>query len=90
MCDFKVVQEVVEYTDSIAMVKRWAQELLGYIFTVIHHSEKIMGNVDALTQWFGENNMYTYVYQIYYAIRTNCNIQISMMMQLLSQKYQHG
>ena len=55
MCNYKEVQEVVEYTGSITIVQRWAQELLGYHFTVIHQSEKMMGYFDALTQRFGNN-----------------------------------
>ena len=61
MCDCKAVQEVVEYTGSIVMVQRWAQELLGYHFTVIHWSEKIMGDVYAITWWFREKCMCTFV-----------------------------
>ena len=55
MCDCKAVQEVVEYTGSIAMVQRWDQELLGYHFTVIHRSENMMGDVDALTRRLGKH-----------------------------------
>ena len=49
MCDCKAVQEVVEYTENIAMVQRWSQELLVYHFTVIRRNDKIMGDVDAIT-----------------------------------------
>ena len=55
MCDCTSVQEVVEYNESILVVQRWAQELLGYNFTVIHRREKMMGDVDALTRRFEEN-----------------------------------
>ena len=61
MCDCKEVQEVVEYTVSIVMVHIWAQELLRYNLTVIHRSEKMMGDVDAITRRFGEIFLYTYV-----------------------------
>ena len=37
------------------MVQIWAQELLGYHFTVIHLITNMMGDVDALTRRFGEN-----------------------------------
>ena len=36
------------------MVQIWAQELLGYYFTVIHQSENMMGDVNALTRRFRE------------------------------------
>ena len=55
MLECKSVQEVLEYIGSIAMVKIWAQELLGYHFTVIHWSEKMMRYVNALTWRSGEN-----------------------------------
>ena len=55
MCDYKAVNDVVEYTGSIPMVKRWYQKILRYHFTVIHRSENMMGDVNALTRRFGEN-----------------------------------
>ena len=36
------------------MVQRWAQELIRYRLTVIHQSEKIMGDVDAITRQSGD------------------------------------
>ena len=54
MCDCKAVKEVVEHTGSIAMEQIWDRELIGYHFTVIHQSENIMGDVDALTWRFGD------------------------------------
>ena len=35
------------------MVQRWAQELLGYHFTVLHRPQSMMVDVDALTRRFG-------------------------------------
>ena len=35
------------------MVCRWAQELLSYHFTVVHRSNRMMIDVDALTRWYG-------------------------------------
>ena len=35
------------------MVHRWAQELLGYDFTILHRPAKMMVDVDALTRRFG-------------------------------------
>ena len=37
------------------MVQRWAQERLIYHLTVINRSEKMMGDVNAITKRFGEN-----------------------------------
>ena len=34
------------------MVCRWAQEILGYHFTIVHLSNNIMVDVDALTWRF--------------------------------------
>ena len=34
------------------MVCRWAQELSGYYFTIVHISNKMMVNVDAFTWYF--------------------------------------
>ena len=34
------------------MIKRWAQELLGCPFSVIHHSNKMMKYVDALNRFY--------------------------------------
>ena len=36
------------------MVCRWAQELLGYQFSIIHRSNKMMADVDELTRRFGK------------------------------------
>ena len=35
------------------MISRWAQELLGYHFTVIHRPARMMRDVDAITRRFG-------------------------------------
>ena len=35
------------------MICRWAQELLGYHFTVLHRSQSMMRDVDALSRRFG-------------------------------------
>jgi hypothetical protein len=53
MCDCKAMREILEYDGAIAMISRWAQELLGYHFTVIHRSAKMMMDVDGLTRRFG-------------------------------------
>ena len=61
MYNYKAVWEVEEYNGIIFMVQRWNQELLVYHFTVIHWSEKMMGDDDALTRRFGEIFFCTYV-----------------------------
>ena len=53
-CDCTAVKEVLEYDGSIHMVMRWAQELLGYHFTVVHRPARMMIDVDALTRRFGK------------------------------------
>ena len=35
------------------MVCRWAQEFLGYHFSIVHRSNNILADVDALTRRFG-------------------------------------
>ena len=35
------------------MVCRWAQEHLGYLFTIVHRSNRIMVDVDAITWCLG-------------------------------------
>ena len=44
------MKEIFEYDGNIQMICRWAQELLGYQFSVIHHNNRMMFNVDALTR----------------------------------------
>ena len=53
LCDCSAVKELLEYDGDIAMISRWAQELLGYHFTVIHRSARMMRDVDAITRRFG-------------------------------------
>ena len=53
MCDCSAVKEILEYDGSISYICRWAQELLGYHFSCIHRSDKMMGDVDSLTRRFG-------------------------------------
>ena len=47
------MKEILEYTGNIAMVQRWAQELLGYHFSILHRSNQMMIDVDALSRRFG-------------------------------------
>ena len=47
------MSEVLEYDGDIAMVSRWALELLGLHFSVLHRPARMMIDVDALTRRFG-------------------------------------
>ena len=53
LCDCSAMKELLEYDGSISMISRWAQELLGYHFTVIHRPARMMRDVDAITRRFG-------------------------------------
>ena len=53
LCDCSAVREILEYDGTIPMICRWAQELLGYDFDVIHRNNRMMVDVDALTRRFG-------------------------------------
>ena len=53
ICNCSALKEVLEYEGGIPMVCRWVQELLGYHLTIVHRSNKIMVNIDAITQIFG-------------------------------------
>ena len=53
LCDCCTIKEILEYSGSIPMICRWAQELLGYQFSVIHRNKRVMIDVDALTRRFG-------------------------------------
>ena len=55
LCDCSAVKEILEYEGTIHTVMRWAQELLGYHFTVIHRPATMMADVDALTRRFGKD-----------------------------------
>ena len=47
LCDCSTMKEVLEYSGTIHMVCRWAQELLRYQFRVFHQSNSMMVNVDS-------------------------------------------
>ena len=53
ICDCSVIKQVLEYSGTITMVCRWAQELLGYQFTVVYRSNCMMIDVDSLTRRYG-------------------------------------
>ena len=53
ICNCLAVEEVLEYDGTIPLVCRWAQELLGYQFTIVHRPNRMMANVDSLTRRYG-------------------------------------
>ena len=53
LCDCAAIKEILEYSGSISMICRWAQKLLGYQFTVIQRSSKMLGDVDTLSRKYG-------------------------------------
>ena len=53
LCDCSAMTEILEYDGPIAMICRWAQELLGYNFTVVHRPSRMMIDVDALSRRYG-------------------------------------
>ena len=44
---------MLEYNGTIPLVYRWAQELLGYQFTIVHRPNRTMADVDSLTCCYG-------------------------------------
>jgi hypothetical protein len=55
LCDCSAVKEVLHYDGSIHQIRRWAQELLGYFFQVIHRPARMMRDVDGLTRHYDSN-----------------------------------
>ena len=53
LCDCSAMTEILDYDGNIPMIGRWAQELLGYHFTVVHRSNRMMVDVDALSRRYG-------------------------------------
>ena len=45
--------KIIEYDGPILIIKRYAQELLDYMFTVVHRSSKMVIDVDSLIKQFG-------------------------------------
>ena len=50
ICDCFAVKEIIKYHRCISMVQRWAQELLGYTFSIVHRPNRMMCDVDALSR----------------------------------------
>jgi hypothetical protein len=44
------MKEILNYDGQIHVVRRWAQELLGYHFAVIHRPARMMQDVNALSR----------------------------------------
>ena len=53
ICDCIAMKEILEYDGEIHMICRWAQELLGYHYIIIHRCERMMKDVDAISRRFG-------------------------------------
>jgi hypothetical protein len=53
LCDCSGVKEILEYDGPIHQVRRWAQELLGYSFHIVHRPARMMADVDAFTRRHG-------------------------------------
>ena len=54
LCDCAAIKEILEYEVNIIMVWCWDQELLGYHFSILHWSNKMMTDFEALTRRFGK------------------------------------
>ena len=52
LCDCSAVKYMIKYDGCISMVQRWAQELLGYTFSIVHRPNRMMCDVDALSRWY--------------------------------------
>jgi hypothetical protein len=50
LCDCSAMKEILDYNGQIHVIRRWAQELLGYHFAVIHRPARMMADVDALSR----------------------------------------
>ena len=51
MCDCLAIWQILDYSGSISLICRWAQELLGYDFTVLHRPYRMMMDVVEPTVW---------------------------------------
>jgi len=53
ICDCLAIKEILDYDGPIAMIYRWAQELLGYHFSILHRLARMMIDVDGLSRRLG-------------------------------------
>ena len=53
ICDCITLKEILECNGNISMVCCWDQKLLGYYFSILHRSEHVMRDIDAISRWFG-------------------------------------
>ena len=54
LCDCATIKEMFEYERNSILIMRWAQKLLGYDFTVVLQSNRMMVYFNALTHHFGK------------------------------------
>jgi hypothetical protein len=52
VCDCSAISALVEYDGDNHMLRRWAQDLLGYDFITLHRPERMMRDVDALSRCY--------------------------------------
>ena len=55
VCDCISLKKIIDYGRTITVVLRWEQELLGYNFSNIHCTYKMMKEVDALSMQHGKS-----------------------------------
>ena len=48
LCDMKTLYRILEYNESIHVLRRWSQERFGYNFATFHRSHLLMKDVNAL------------------------------------------
>ena len=44
------MKEILKYEVGIPTISRWTQDLLGYHFSILHRSNKMMSDISALTR----------------------------------------
>jgi hypothetical protein len=59
--DCDAIKDLLNYNGPIQQLKCWAQELLGYHFTVLHCANKVMKDVDALNRRYGDKLIAQYM-----------------------------
>ena len=51
--DYIAMKKLLEYDGEIHMICRWAQELLGYHYSIIHRCARMMRDIDVISRRFG-------------------------------------